>query len=55
MIADLLEKPAIALLVVSDNSASGESLVLRTQEQKDIYNATRFDAIPKILMEIAKR
>ena len=55
LIADLLEKPAIALLVVSDNSASGESLVLRTQEQKDIYNATRFDTIPKILMEIAKR
>ena len=43
------------ILVVSDNSASGESLVLRTQEQKDIYNATRFDAIPKILVEIAKR
>ncbi len=53
LMADLLEKPAIALLVVSDNSATGESLVLRTAEQKEVYNATRFKVIPEILIRIA--
>lgn len=53
LMADLMEKPSVALLVVSDNSATGESLVLRTQEQKDRYNASRFNAIPKILLKIA--
>ena len=55
LMADLLEKPAVALLVVSDNSATGDSLVLRTSKQKEIYNASRFDSIPKILMNIASR
>ena len=54
LMADLLEKPAIALLVVSDNSATGDSLVLRNPEQKAIYNATRFKAIPEILLKIAE-
>lgn len=54
LMADLLEKPAIALLVVSDNSAIGESLVLRTPEQKEIYNVTRYQVIPKILLKIAE-
>ena len=38
---------------VSDNSATGESLVLRTAEQKEVYNATRFKVIPEILIRIA--
>ncbi|MBO4346574.1 MAG: hypothetical protein J5840_02935 [Lachnospiraceae bacterium] len=54
LMADLLEKPSAALLVVSDNSATGESLVLRTKEQKDKYNESRFNAIPQILLQIAK-
>ena len=54
LMADLLEKPAIALLVVSDNSATGESLVTRTKEQVEIYNASRFKVIPEILIKIAK-
>ncbi len=53
LMADLLEKPAAALLVVSDNSATGDSLVLRTPEQKAVYNATRFKVIPEILLKIA--
>ena len=52
LMADLIEKPAAAILVVSDNSATGDSLVLRTPEQKAIYNATRFKAIPEILLKI---
>jgi purine-nucleoside phosphorylase len=54
LMADLLEKPAIALLVVSDNSATGESLVTRTKEQVEINNASRFKAIPEILIKIAR-
>jgi len=53
LMADLMEKPAIAILVVSDNSATGDSLVLRTPEQKEIYNASRFKAVPEILIKIA--
>lgn len=54
LMADLLEKPAIALLAVSDNSANGDPLVGRTEEQKRLYNITRKQVIPKIIMDIAK-
>ncbi len=54
LMADLFEKPAIALLAVSDNSASGDPLVARTEEQKLLYNITRKQVIPKILMDIAR-
>lgn len=53
LMADLLEKPAIALMAVSDNSANGDPLVGRTKEQKRLYNITRKQVIPKILMDIA--
>ncbi len=53
LMADLMEKPAVALLVVSDNSATGESLVLRTPEQKEVYNRTRFNVVPEILINLA--
>ena len=33
LMADLLEIPSIALLVVSDNSAAGAALVGRTEER----------------------
>lgn len=52
--ADLMEKPAIALLSVSDNSANGDPLVGRTEEQKLLYNITRKQMIPKIIMDIAR-
>lgn len=55
LMADLMEKPAAAILVVSDNSATGDSLVLRTPEQKEIYNRSRFKAIPEILLRIVSK
>ena len=55
LMADLFEKPAIALLVVSDNSATGESLVLRTKEQKERYDASRMHTIPQILIDLAAK
>ena len=53
LMADLMEKPAIALLVVSDNSAAGDSLVLRTPEQKAVYHAARSQIIPEIVLRMA--
>lgn len=54
LMAELMEKPAIALLAVSDNSATGDPLVARTDEQKRLYNITRKQVIPEIIMDIAK-
>lgn len=54
LMADLLEKPAIALMAVSDNIASGDPLVGRTAEQKRLYNITRKQRIPQIIIDIAK-
>lgn len=54
LMADLMEKPAIALLAVSDNSATGDPLLARTDEQKRLYNKTRKQVIPKIILDIAK-
>ncbi len=52
--ADLLEKPAIALLAVSDNNTTGDPLLLRTEEQYDVYDKGRKKVIPDILIGIAK-
>lgn len=52
--ADLMEKPAIALLAVSDNSANGDPLMGRTEAQKKLYDITRKQVIPKMIMDIAK-
>ena len=54
LMADLMEKPAIALMAVSDNSANGDPLIGRTEEQKRLYNITRKQVIPKIIMDIAR-
>lgn len=54
LMADLMEKPAIALMAVSDNSANGDPLVGRTEEQKRLYNITRKQVIPKIIIDIAR-
>lgn len=54
LMADLLEKPAVALLAVSDNSATGDPLLMRTEDQKAAYNIARKNWIPQILLEIAK-
>lgn len=54
LLADLLEVPAIALLVVSDNSASGHPLVGRNEELQDRYNYGRKVIIPDLIYKIAK-
>ena len=54
LMADLMEKPSIALMAVSDNSANGDPLVGRTEEQKRLYNITRKRVIPNIITDIAK-
>lgn len=53
-VAKLMEIPAIALLVVSDNSASGVPLVGRNEEQEKRYNSSRealIDLIYRITMK----
>lgn len=52
--AELMEKPAVALLAVSDNSATGDPLLARTETQKTAYNHCRRQVIPKLLFEIAR-
>ena len=53
-IAKLMEIPAIALLVVSDNSATGVPLVGRSEEVQRVYDYSRkvvlIDLIYKIIM-----
>ncbi len=52
--ADLMEKPAVALLAVSDNSANGDPLIGRTEAQKVLYNRARREWIPRLITEIAR-
>lgn len=51
--ADLIEVPAVALLVVSDNSASGVALVGRTEEEQAQYNLGRFEILPRLIFKAA--
>lgn len=50
LMADLLEKPAIALLAVSDNSATGVALVGRTESQQKEYDEGRYNALPELIL-----
>lgn len=52
--ADLMEKPAVALLVVSDNSASGVPLVGREGEADERYRRARRELLPHLIYKIAK-
>lgn len=52
--ADLMEKPAVALLVVSDNSASGVPLVGRSEEDEQRYDRARRELLPHLIYKIAK-
>ena len=54
LLADLMEKPAAALLVVSDNSASGEPLLGRGEDQERKYNYGRKILVPRLLKQIAE-
>ncbi len=53
LLADLLEVPAIALLVVSDNSVSGHPLVGRNEDLQIKYNNGRKVIIPDLIYKIA--
>lgn len=54
LLADLIEKPAVALLAVSDNSANGEPLLGMDDGQHARYNAGRKILIPRLLQKIAE-
>ncbi len=53
LMADLLEIPAIALLVVSDNSATGTALVGRTEEEQRRYDEGRKKVLPDLILALA--
>ena len=52
--AELMEKPAVALLVVSDNSASGVPLVGRSEEDEQRYDRARRERLPHLIYKLAK-
>lgn len=52
--ADLMEKPAVALLAVSDNSASGVPLVGRSGEDQQKYDRARRELLPRLIFKLAK-
>jgi purine-nucleoside phosphorylase len=54
LVADLLEVPAIALLVVSDNSATGVALVGRTDEEQEQYDKGRNVVLPDMILAVAE-
>lgn len=53
LMADLLEIPSIALLVVSDNSATGAALVGRTEEEQKKYDEGKNQVLPKLILTVA--
>lgn len=52
-IADIMEIPAVALLVVSDNSATGVPLVGRDEEIQKVYEHARKVILPDLICKIA--
>lgn len=53
LMTELFEIPGIALLVVSDNSASGAALVGRTDEQQEKYDYGRNVVLPDMILTLA--
>ena len=53
LMTELFEIPGIALLVVSDNSASGAPLVGRTDEQQEKYDYGRNTVLPDMILTLA--
>jgi len=53
LMTDLFELPGIALLVISDNSASGVALVGRTEEQQKQYDYGRDIVLPDMIITLA--
>ena len=54
LMADLLEIPSIALLVVSDNSATGTALVGRTDKQQSQYEEGQKHILPNLILAVAR-
>lgn len=52
LMTELFEIPGIALLVVSDNSASGAALVGRTDEQQEKYDYGRNVVLPDMILTL---
>ena len=52
-IGELMEVPSIALLVVSDNSATGIPLVGRSKEEQLLYDYARCEVLPNMICKIA--
>lgn len=55
LMTDLFEIPGIALLVVSDNSASGAPLVGRSNEQQKLYDYGKCVILPDMILSIAAK
>lgn len=55
LMADLIEVPSVALLVVSDNSATGTALVGRTEEEEERYDRGRRVVLPDMILTLAER
>ena len=53
LMTDLFEVPGIALLVVSDNSASADPLVGRSEEQQRRYDYGRKVVLPDMILAVA--
>ena len=51
--ADLLEIQTVALLVVSDNSATGAALVGRTEAEEEKYDYGRNIVLPQMILKVA--
>ncbi len=54
LMADLLEIPSIALLIVSDNSATGTPLVGRTEAQDKKFYESRTNNLSNLILDITK-
>lgn len=54
LMADLLEIPTVALLVVSDNSATGAALVGRTDEEQEKYEHGRNVILSEMILKVAE-
>lgn len=52
--AELLELPSAALLVVSDNSATGAALVGRTEEEQRSYDEGRTAQLPRLILALTE-
>ena len=54
LMTELLERPGIALLVVSDNSATGAALVGRTQVEQQRYEYGRTVVLPDLILALTE-